>query len=127
MPPFLVLISHGMAGAERCFFGTPVLCSLFISRGRAGVYVPPLFGDVILCERIGCLQNYTLRKPAIFPARGSSKPLPYGVETDFCDKIIFPDKSVFCALFAIFAKNKRTCRVKVASSLLRFLLRKRTG
>ena len=61
MPPFLLLISHG----------------------RAGVYLPPFFGDVILCERIGCLQNYTLRKPAIFPARGSSKPLPYGVRIGF--------------------------------------------
>jgi len=49
---------------------------------------------------------------AIFPARGSSKPLPYNVKTDFCDKIIFPDKSVFCTLFVIFAKIKEHAVLK---------------
>ena len=84
----------------------------FISHRRAGVYVPPFFGNVILCERIGCLQNYILRKLQSFPLAAADEPLPYNVETDFCDKIIFPDKPIFYALFAIFAKIKEHAVLK---------------
>ena len=129
MPPFFVLISHGMAGAERCFFGAPVLCSLFISRGRAGGYLPPLFGDVILYERIGCLQNYTLRNPQSFPLAAGDEPLPYNLEIDFYTKIIFPTNLSFaiCLFYALCAKNKESVLLNHSSSLFNFLSRKLAG
>ena len=61
-------------------------------------------------------------------AKISSKPLPYNPEKDFYTKIIFSVNLYFAlCLSYVFRKNKRTRPIKMSSSLLRFLLRKRTG
>ena len=84
---------------------------------------------MILCERIGCLQNYTLRKLQSFRLAAGDEPLPYNLEIDFYTKIIFPTNLSFaiCLFYALCAKNKESVLLNHSSSLFNFLSRKLAG
>ena len=89
--------------------------ALCYSHGRGAIFRRNI-EFAVLGSGIGVLQYYVRCKTQSFFARGSSKPLSYDVEMDFQNKTII-----------FFCKNKRTRYIKAASSLLRFLTRKRTG
>ena len=84
---------------------------------------------MILCERIGCLQNYILRKLQSFRLAAGDEPLPYNFEIDFYTKIIFPTNLSFaiCLFYALCAKNKESVLLNHSSSLFNFLSRKLAG
>ena len=100
---------------------------LFVCPTRQGGGLSPAAiqgWQVSLCNTF--LQHYIHCKTAIFRNNGGSKPPPYGVEIVLEYLLI----KLSCALYlsyALFTKIKEPTHIKVSSSLLRFLTRKRTG
>ncbi len=103
--------------------------ALCYSRGRAGAIFRRNIEFAVLGSGIGVLQYYVRCKTQSFLLAAAASRCPTMLQWIFRIKQSFFDKPIFCSLIFLhfFCKNKRTRRIKIASSLLRFLLRKRTG
>ncbi len=103
-----------------------LFCSLYLSHtiGR-GLSHAPIRNGFYAKQRVICNIIFAEIYQS-FCARGGSKPPPYGVEIVLEYLLI----KLSCALYlshAPFTKIKEPAHIKVSSSLLRFLTRKRTG